>query len=1302
MTVLTPAATGLVKLAPDGTTDVHIAALTYTANGGSISAGSIVALAADGKIGVLAQTSVTLLVHVQGYYTAGNGTPAPGGYVPINPARLVDTRNGTGLPQAKLATGSTTAITVGGTGYVPADASAVFVMLTAISTSTTAGYFSPYPAGTTRPANVSLNYLANTATILGAAVDLGTGGQFNLWVGPAGTAIDMVVDVVGYYTATPGTKGAFTPASARAYDSRIAPNTQLAANSSRRVQVGGKAGVPLPGSGISALAISAQIVHSGTAAGYLALGPGDGRTAVVSSVYFSAGTNVRSGLAIVPSAGDGTVLVVNYSADPVQVILDVEGWYSAVGAAIPAGQTRTQENLTLQADPSSGGSWVTFQYRVGIADGGWDVVPPADVVVQGTTTHPGGWPVQRTGSPAAFPTYTWDAGVTLQHGDELVQVHACYGSSATDPSPVCSMASTVQLATHAFGDSYATEAVGPGSLSLLTGDYQVSASDVSVPSYQGSLSIGRSLTTLAPVNAAATDPSSIFGPGWSASLPGPEGGAADLSVEDHPADGYLSFTGSDGSVSLYQATGSAGSYAGVADATADGTTVTKVNATEVDLLDSDGTRTVWFRNTTTNTWAVDHVVEAGSSSTTSYSRDSAGWVTRILGASPAGVSCTSPDTTPGCRSLTLSYGSVAVAGGPSVTRLQSVTFHSYGPATAAMTAVQVAAYGYDGTGRLKYAWDPRISPNLVTEYQYDSAGRLVKLTSPGLAAWDLGYDGTGRLATVSRYDTDLAQNAINTIAYAVPTTGAGAPIDLGATAVAGWGQTDLPAVATAVFGPNHVPAGVPTSTDWPYATLHYLDVNGRETNTAAYGASNWQYGATNYDANGNVTSSLTPRNRTHALSPVASTDPAVAALTDPAARAALLSSTQLYDPLNPDQVTDSFGPAHPVVLTNGSTIDGRSHSHTRYDQGGPTDSDGNPIPFGLPTTVTTAAFDLAAGIDRDSVTTMTGYSAVATGGSKTGWDLRQATSSTTVGAGLNGTDLVTNTRYNDAGQTVQSWLPGSTGSDARSTSTSYYTATGTGPCVSAALAGLACSTGPTAQPATGNPLPVTTTSYNLYDEPLTVTETAGSTVRTTSTSYDGAGRPTGNAITVTPTAAGGTTLPAVTTAYNPTTGLPITVTAGGKTLTSDYDTLDRIHQYTDSTGNIATTAYDLSGRPSTVNDGKGTISYTYDSATEHRGLVTTENLGVGSAPGAVTASYNADGALASQTYPNGLVATTKFDNTGDPAALTYTKGTSTWMTFAQASNAQGNTATRQPKRRRAPRRPSATTQPAGSPKPKTP
>jgi hypothetical protein len=387
ISVLTPTATGLVKLAPNGTAVVPIAALTYTGGGGSISASSIVAVASDGKIEVLAQTSVTLLVHVQGYYTAGNGAPSPGGYVPVNPARLIDTRNGTGLPQTKLATGSTTAITIGGNGNVPADASAVFVMLTAISTSSTAGYLSPYPTGTTRPGNVSLNYLASTATILGAAVDLGTGGQFNLWVGPAGTAIDVIVDVIGYYTAVPGTGGAFTAAATRVYDSRLAPNVTLPANSSRVVPVGGIAGIPLPTDDASAYTLSAQIVHAGSGSGSLALGPGDESSSTEASVYFSAGSNVRSNLVVVPSGADGTVLLVNSSPDSINVILDVEGWYLLIRPAAPAVSSSsltdggtvpspaTAADLSFQSTPVTPTNTQAASYRYWLDDADAVTVP---------------------------------------------------------------------------------------------------------------------------------------------------------------------------------------------------------------------------------------------------------------------------------------------------------------------------------------------------------------------------------------------------------------------------------------------------------------------------------------------------------------------------------------------------------------------------------------------------------------------------------------------------------------------------------------------------------------------------------------------------------------------------------------------------------------------------------------------------------------------------------------------------------------------------------------------------------------
>jgi hypothetical protein len=329
VTAFNPALDGYLKLAANGAADTQTSALLYTGGGGSFSASSIVALAPDGKIKVLAQRSVSLLISVQGYYTAGDGAAAPGGYVPVRPARLVDTRSGTGLPQAKLAVGSTTAIKVGGLATVPADASAVFLMLTAVSSSSAGGTFTPYPTGTTKPANVALSYLPNTATILGAAVDLGTGGQFNLSVGTVGTAIDVVVDVVGYYSASPGTGGAFTAGSARVYDSRISPSVEIPGSATRKVPVGDVARVPLPDTGISAYAISVQVLHPGPNIGFLAVGPGDQTAAFVSSVYYTPGDGLRSNLVIAQPGPDGKIQLFNHSPDPIDIILDVEGWYSA-------------------------------------------------------------------------------------------------------------------------------------------------------------------------------------------------------------------------------------------------------------------------------------------------------------------------------------------------------------------------------------------------------------------------------------------------------------------------------------------------------------------------------------------------------------------------------------------------------------------------------------------------------------------------------------------------------------------------------------------------------------------------------------------------------------------------------------------------------------------------------------------------------------------------------------------------------------------------------------------------------------
>lgn len=51
----------------------------------------------------------------------------------------------------------------------------------------------------------------------------------------------------------------------------------------------------------------------------------------------------------------------------------------------------------------------------------------------------------------------------------------------------------------------------------------------------------------------------------------------------------------------------------------------------------------------------------------------------------------------------------------------------------------VVEYAYDAQGRLRAAWDPRISPALKTTYGYDSEGRVSAVNPPGQQPWLLRY-----------------------------------------------------------------------------------------------------------------------------------------------------------------------------------------------------------------------------------------------------------------------------------------------------------------------------------------------------------------------------------------------------------------------------------------------------------------------------------------------------------------------------------------------------------------------------------
>jgi YD repeat-containing protein len=271
----------------------------------------------------------------------------------------------------------------------------------------------------------------------------------------------------------------------------------------------------------------------------------------------------------------------------------------------------------------------------------------------------------------------------------------------------------------------------------------------------------------------------------------------------------------------------------------------------------------------------------------------------------------------------------------------------------------------------------------------------------------------------------------------------------------------------------------------------------------------------------------------------------------------------------------------------------------------------------------------------------------------------------------------------DAGSNnrVQQWVPAVTGNSAAGdTKTIYYSAKAEAEVPVCRehpeWAGLPCQTKPVAQPGiSGLPeLPVTTITYNVWNQPEKVEEAFGSTTRTKKTAFDNAGRP----LTSEETSSTAAAMPTVTDKYSSTTGLLGTksTTSGEtiKTLTSTYNTLGQLESYTDAEGKTTTFEYEKEGdgRVVKVSDAKGSQTYIYDETTGARKELRD------SAAGTFSASYDVQGRMTSESYPNGMTAYYTYNATGATTGMEYKKLTHctekcTWFANTAVSSIHGET-----------------------------
>lgn len=263
-----------------------------------------------------------------------------------------------------------------------------------------------------------------------------------------------------------------------------------------------------------------------------------------------------------------------------------------------------------------------------------------------------------------------------------------------------------------------------------------------------------------------------------------------------------------------------------------------------------------------------------------------------------------------------------------------------------------------------------------------------------------------------------------------------------------------------------------------------------------------------------------------------------------------------------------------------------------------------------------------------------------------------------------------------ANNRISEWAPSADG--ARKTITAYYTAENESPVAACRKhpewANLTCRTEPAEQSGASNTpaLPVVTTTYNIYDEPERVTEEYGGVTRTKTTRYDSAGRVTASEVT----GGSGEPTPSVSDSYNRTTGQLESLASGSETQVTHYNSVGEIESYSDGSGGESTFEYEQGGAERLIRftDGKGEQKYTYDSRSGLRTKLEDSGLGT------VTATYDVEGRITSETLPDKLVEHWEYDETGATSAIKYEKtagcaGTcpEIWYSASQVQGSHGET-----------------------------
>ena len=410
---VTPTASGWLTAWPAGQAR-PLAATVGAHTQGSSSSLTVIPTGTNGQVSIYLNTgSANILVEVAGYVTSTAATSAATTFVPLTPARVFDTRNGTGGITGTVGAGATVSFAVTGVGGVPATGVTAVAINIGATGATADAFIKAWPAGATAPAPQVMYSVTEGSSQTMAIVPVGTGGKISLY-NSTGT-VYLFGDVLGYYLdqAAAGSADLFVPIpSSRILDTRNAIGvTTGALGAAQTVSFPARGVGGIPTTRVSAIAMTLSTTGATAGTHLIAWANGTTRPAT-STIQARVGVNL-SNLVFIPVGADGRIALYN-NGGSVHAIGDVIGYLSDNNP--PPAVDRRSMTPGDSADAGSTTPTLHARFTDPDADQGYaayEVVNPATGAVaasgRGPTVASGtdsAWTVPA-GTLAAGATYRW-------------------------------------------------------------------------------------------------------------------------------------------------------------------------------------------------------------------------------------------------------------------------------------------------------------------------------------------------------------------------------------------------------------------------------------------------------------------------------------------------------------------------------------------------------------------------------------------------------------------------------------------------------------------------------------------------------------------------------------------------------------------------------------------------------------------------------------------------------------------------------------------------------------------------------